>query len=129
MCTSSCIRLQEAHLARITFYTDEDVNGAAIRIARTRGVSIITADEAGMLGAADSDHFEHAIEKGVILVTANIRHFKPLFDGWMAAGRDHPGAVLITSKKYEDSHTIADELTLIHEAAEPEDMKNRIWWV
>jgi len=116
-------------MATITFYTDEDVHGVAIRIARHRGVSIVTANEAGMSGAKDEEHFAYAIEMGFILVSANVQDFRPLFDAWVAAGKEHPGMVLITSGKAQSAGAIANALHLIYENGDSDDLRNRIRWV
>jgi hypothetical protein len=116
-------------MAGITFYTDEDVHGDAIKIARHRGVAIVTANEAGMGGSEDEDHFAYAVETGFILVSANVQDFRPLFDAWVAAGREHPGMVLISSRKAQRAGTIADGLCLIYENYGRDELRDRIRWV
>jgi hypothetical protein len=116
-------------MARITFYTDEDVSGVAIKIARHRGASIVTANEAGMSGAEDEEHFVYAIERGFILVSANVQDFRPLFDAWVAAGREYPGMVLIPSRKAQRAGVVANGLCLIYESCDRDELKNRIRWV
>jgi hypothetical protein len=111
------------------FYTDEDVNGAAIRIARNLGVKIITSTEVGSGGCSDEEQFRYAIKHGYVLVTGNIRHFAPMLKEWLAAGRDHPGIVFIHPRHYKNSRLIAEELHLLHEAATPDDLRNQVYWI
>ncbi len=113
----------------ITFYTDEDVHGVAIKTARHRGVSIVTANEAGMSGAEDEEHFVYAIERGLVLVSANARHHHPLFSQWLADGKDHPGLVLIAGKRQRDSEAIARGLVDIYRDYKRESIKNRLLWI
>ena len=116
-------------MERITFYTDEDVSGTAIIIARNQGVSIVTANEASMLGAGDPEHFAYAIQEGLVLVSGNIRDYRPLFNEWTASGKEHPGMVLITAKKARFAGVVASELRLIYEAYDTNMVANRILWI
>jgi len=81
-------------------YTDTDVNGRAIRMARQIDpkVEIVTADSVGMRYASDPEHFAYAAEHGYVLVTGNIKHFRPLMGEWRQTGKEHPGIVYITAK-------------------------------
>lgn len=44
----------------IRFYCDEHVDPAIAKALRTRGVDVLTAQEAGMLGVPDEDHLQLA---------------------------------------------------------------------
>jgi hypothetical protein len=121
--------MQEDATPRIVFYTDEDVNGPAIRIARDLGVEIVTANEARMRSADDPDHFAYAVERGYVLVTGNITDFAPMFRDWLAGGQDHPGIVYIYPHHRKNSRLIARELRTLYEAGMPDDMKNQTWWI
>lgn len=111
----------------ITFYMDENVDGDEIRRARGAGVKLITAGEAGNLGANDPAHFRYALEHDYVLVTANVRHFEALFYQWAETGRDHPGLVLISAKSVYRSGSVATELRLLYEAGNKAYMRNRVW--
>lgn len=111
----------------IIFYTDDDVNGEAIRWARNLGVQIVTANEAGNRGADDPIYFDYAAAHGYVLVTGNIRDFEALFYRWAESGREHPGMVLIRPEVRTSAGWIAQELQILFEAASPEYMINRIW--
>ena len=113
----------------IIFYTDDDVHGGAIHIARENGVDLITSNEAGLLGAHDPVHFAHATENDYVLVSANIRDFKPLFDEWVAGGNAHPGMVLITSKHQKNAVHIARKLSEIQTETTKEEAQYRVWYI
>ena len=49
---------------RIRFYTDEHVARAVVRGLRQRGVDVLTAPEAGMLGASDEEHLARGRKGG-----------------------------------------------------------------
>jgi hypothetical protein len=107
------------------FYTDDDVNGIAIRMARKRGVQIVTSAEAGLGGADDADHFAHAVEQGYVLMTANIQDFAPLFAGWLADGNSHPGIVFITGLNNQRPALLAAALDALRDW----DMANRLEFI
>ena len=113
----------------IIFYIDDDVHGRAVRIARKKGVELITSNEAGNSGADDKVHFAYALECNYVLVTANIKDFVPLFHEWLENGKEYPGMVVITSQHIKNAWLIADTLEIIWRAGSVGDMKNQIWWV
>lgn len=96
----------------LTFYTDDNVDGPAIRIARELGVDIVTSDEADLLGAEDLVHFRYALDHDYVLVTGNFKHFEPLFIEFLATGEDHPGMVFIRARHHKNSVLIAQTLAL-----------------
>lgn len=51
-------------------------------------------------GIPDAEVLELAAAQARILVTDNIRDFVPLSKAWAAAGRTHPGLILISSKTF-----------------------------
>jgi uncharacterized protein with PIN domain len=53
----------------IKFYCDEHVDRAIARALRKRGVDILTAQEAGMLGAPDEDHLRLAASQRRVILT------------------------------------------------------------
>lgn len=105
------------------------MHGKVARVARKRGIQVITSHEAGNLGANDDIHFAYAVEHNYVLVTANIVDYLSLFNQWLAEGKTHPGLVLINSEHIKNYILIANELQLVALAGEPEDMRNRTWWI
>lgn len=108
-----------------TLYTDEDVDGGGIKLARKLGAQIVTAKDAGLLTAGDPAHFEYAIEHNYIMVTGNIRDFDPLLREWQATRQGHPGMIYITPKHAKSSYLIAEWLALYTY----ESMENRVEWI
>jgi uncharacterized protein DUF5615 len=53
----------------VRFYTDEHVAKAVVRGLRERGVDVLTAAEAKMLGAADEEHLRRALQDFRVVVT------------------------------------------------------------
>lgn len=93
-----------------TFYADDDINRIGLRMARNRGVTIVTSDEAGLSGADDDIHFSYAIEHGYVLVTANIQDFRPMVDEWLEQHDDFPGIVYVNGLANQRPKAIADGL-------------------
>src|SRR5436190_17084271 len=52
---------------KVKFYTDEHVPRAVARGLRQRGVDVLTAPQAGLLGATDEEHLERARAEGRVL--------------------------------------------------------------
>ena len=48
----------------------------------------------------DADVLEIAAQQGRVLVTDNVQDFAPLSSSWAAAGRAHPGILMISSKTF-----------------------------
>ena len=53
----------------IKFYTDEHVSPAVVNGLRQRGIDVLTAKEAGMLGMPDEKHLELASTQGRVIFT------------------------------------------------------------
>jgi uncharacterized protein with PIN domain len=70
----------------IKFYTDEHVAWAVARGLRSRGVDVLTVQEAGLLGASDEEHLERARAEGRVLFTQDEDYF-----ALHAAGVEHAG--------------------------------------
>ncbi len=65
---------------------------------RKDGHEVRAADEERELdGTSDDELFDIARAEGRILVTANVRDFRPIIEAWQANGRHHPGCILIPS--------------------------------
>src|SRR5436309_2179748 len=55
----------------LRLYADECVDARIVAGLRRRGVDMVTAADAGMLGGADADHLARAIDLGRIVVSAD----------------------------------------------------------
>lgn len=75
------------------FYTDEDVPPQFATLARSRGVDILTARDAGMLGRTDREQLAFAGEQGPCLITNNPQDFPQLCDEFEEHNRPHAGVI------------------------------------
>ncbi len=78
----------------VAFYMDEHVHSAVTAGLRARGVDVVTAQEAHMLGAKDTEHlaFAHSQQRVVFTQDADLLRLH-------AAGFEHSGIV------YAPQHT------------------------
>lgn len=76
-------------------YADEDVDRPLTEALRERGFDVLTAGEAGLLGAPDERQLEHATSLGRALVSLNRLHFRRLHARWRADGRRHAGIIVL----------------------------------
>ena len=104
---------------QISFYTDEHVAKAVVRALRQRGVDVLTVPEAGLLGATDEEHFEHARAEGRVLFTQD-EDFLRLH----SAGVEHAG--IAYSPQGTPIREIVRGLMLIHQILEPDDMTGHV---
>ena len=56
-------------MARIRFYTDEQVARAVVRGLRRRGVDVLTVPEAGNLGVSDVEQLQRARDEERVIFT------------------------------------------------------------
>jgi predicted nuclease of predicted toxin-antitoxin system len=104
---------------RLRFYLDEHVPHAVASGLRRRGVDVLTAPEAGMLGAEDGAHLALATKQGRVIFTQDADFLR-----LHAAGSDHTGVVYV--RQQTPVGYILRGLMLIYEVLEAEDMKNRV---
>lgn len=108
-----------------TFLTDENVDGPVITIARDMEVSSILRDVDLEVPCTLPDYdqclTDFAVEHGYVLVTANIRDFRPKYE----ALPTHPGIVLITANHRHNHLDIAKRLR----ALQHEDLTGQFVWI
>jgi hypothetical protein len=89
-------------MAKIRFFTDEDVYGATtVALCRT-GFDAMSTPESGRLRQSDEAQLEWAAAEGRVLVTFNVGHFASLHAEWMQQGRHHAGMVLSSQRPIGD---------------------------
>ena len=60
----------------LALYLDEDsMDQSLVAALRARGVDVITATEAGMLGRSDSEQLDYVTGQGWVLFTINLGDF------------------------------------------------------
>ena len=109
-------------MAKIRFYTDENVSKAVIMGLRRRGVDVLSVPEAGTLGASDEEHMRIAALDRRVIVTQD-RDFLRL----AASGVRHTGIVFAPQSR--TLGRLIFGLTLIHQVLEPDDMTDHIEYI
>ncbi|HLG16106.1 MAG TPA: DUF5615 family PIN-like protein [Blastocatellia bacterium] len=104
---------------QIRFYTDEHVARAVVRGLRQRGVNVLTAREAGLLGASDERHLARALAEGRVIFTQDDDFLR-----LNAAGAPHSG--IVYAPQGATVGGIIYFLTLIYQVLKPEDMDGHI---
>ena len=107
---------------QIRFYTDENVSGAVIRGLRRQSVDVVSAPDAGMLGATDESHLELARRLGRVLFTHD-RDFLRL----NSQGIPHMG--IVYAHRRGSISRMIDGLMLVHEVLDAEDMIGHVEYV
>jgi len=70
----------------IKFYTDENVSSAIVNGLRRRGIDVLSAKDAKMLGKSDEEHLQFATEKNRILFTQDDDFLKLHASGYEQIG-------------------------------------------
>jgi hypothetical protein len=86
---------------------------------RQRGVDVLTAPEAGMLGATDEEHLRRARADGRVVFTQDDDFLR-----LHAAGAEHAGIVYAPVEM--PIGEIIRGLMLIHELLDPEEMERHV---
>ena len=65
-----------------------------------RGVTVITALDAGLTEKPDEQQLAFATERGCVLYTFNASDFYRLHTQWVNAGREHAGMILAPQQRF-----------------------------
>jgi uncharacterized protein with PIN domain len=103
----------------VKFYMDEHVHPAITRGLRLRGIDVLTAQDAHMLGATDEEHLMLATSSSRVIFT-NDDDFLKLH----SAGIEHAGIAFAHQRA--SIGRVVRALTLIHEILSAEEMVNRV---
>jgi predicted nuclease of predicted toxin-antitoxin system len=96
---------------------DEMFSDAIAQRLRARGHDVISVvAHAALVALPDDQIFAYAAAEGRALVTANIKDFMPLDGQYRAAGRDHPGLILVSTKTFPQNRVFATAVTAALEA-------------
>jgi predicted nuclease of predicted toxin-antitoxin system len=115
----------------VTFFTDEDVSGIAVREARKRGVSIVTVQDVGLRTEKDDlQVFRYAIAQKYVMVSGNVADFPDLLCILAEEGTDHCGLFLISPNVRENIGLIVKQLVIWSEIIETiEETRNDVYWI
>jgi hypothetical protein len=106
-------------VARIRFLTDEHIPKAVASGLRARGIDVLTAGEAGQLGASDAALLAFAKAQGRVLITADADHLR-----LHAVGVPHAGILFAPSDA--SVGLLIGGAMLIAEVLGAEEMLNRV---
>jgi hypothetical protein len=88
-------------VSRIKIYIDEDaMDSDLVEALRSRGITVITALDAGLTARSDDQQLAFASEHGCVLYTFNVSDFYRLYTEWAGAGREHAGMILAPQQRF-----------------------------
>ena len=88
-------------MSRLQIYIDEDaMDGDLVAALRSRGVTVLTVLDAGLVGKSDAEQLAFSSERGCVLHTFNVCDFYRLHAEWVSAGRTHGGIVLAPQQRF-----------------------------
>ena len=96
-----------------------------VHALRSRGVTVITALEAGLNGARDEDQLAFAAEHECVLYSHNASDFHRLHTEWVVAGRGHAGMILAPQQRFSVGERLR-RILCIRAAVSAERMKSWI---
>ena len=103
----------------VKFYCDEHVDLAIASALRKRGADILTAQEAGMLGAADEVHLQLAVSQNRAIFTQDTDFLR-----LHKSGSTHHG--IIYTHRSTPIGKIIQGLLLIYQVLTDEEMENHV---
>ncbi len=106
-------------MAKVKFYTDENVSRAVVMGLRRRGVDVLTVAEAGNLGASDEEIFRMARDAERVIFTQDDDFLR-----LAATASDHRGIVYTAQENTVGE--IIRGLMLIHQVLEAEEMVGQV---
>ncbi|HOD81045.1 MAG: hypothetical protein BWX88_04981 [Planctomycetes bacterium ADurb.Bin126] len=106
----------------VRFYTDEHISHAVAIYLRQRGVDVVTAVDAGLLGAIDEAHLSYAWKHRRVLVTRDSD-----FLGLNAAGHKHAGIAFVP--RAISIGAVLRGLLIIHTVYSAREMRGRVEFV
>ena len=88
-------------MSQIKICVDEDaMDSDLVAALRSRGVTVITALDAGLAEKSDDEQLAFATERGCVLCTFNVSDFHRLHTQWAGAGREHAGMILAPQQRF-----------------------------
>ena len=111
------------------FLLDENVHHPDTIIQRCdqKGVEVVRVHQLGLDQTDDDIIFGHALEAGYVMVTGNLKDFRPLVTQHIAEGMDFPGAIWLQSTKYRDVEAIIHKIIEVAEIYDDDLIKE--WWL
>ena len=109
----------------IKIYIDEDAaRKGLVNALRTRGVTVLTALEAGLTELSDEQQLAYATEREYVLYSHNASDFYRLHTG-AGAGREHAGMILAPQQRFSIGEQLR-RILHIRAVVSAEHMRSRI---
>src|ERR1017187_5522274 len=100
-------------VSQVKIYIDEDaMDSDLVAALRSRGVTVITAQDAGLTEKPDGEQLAFATTHECVLYTFNVSDFYRLHSQWIGAGREHAGMILaphLASSRGHDGREYAEQ--------------------
>ena len=113
-------------MSQISIYIEQDAMDSDLAAAlRSRGVTVVTALDAGLTGESDEEQLNFATEHGCVLYTFNVSDFHCLHTQWIGAGREHAGMILAQQQRFSVGEQLRRILRL-RAATTPASMRNLV---
>ena len=110
----------------IKLYVDEDAMSHGLAGAlRLRGVDVVTALDAGMLGRPDEEQLMFASIHSRALFSFNTSDFVALHSDFLLNGKNHTGIVVARQRQFSIGEQMRRLLRIVGSLTE-EQMRNRI---
>jgi predicted nuclease of predicted toxin-antitoxin system len=106
----------------IRFYCDEHIHPAITNALRRRGVDILTAQEADMLGVPDEKHLQYATSQERVILTQDADFLRI-----HKTGTPHHG--IVYAPQSTPTGEMIQGLILIYQVLTEEEMKNRVEYI
>lgn len=106
----------------VKFYMDEHVAHAVVRALQQRGVDVMTAAEADLLGAADEQHLLRARAEGRVIVTQDDDFLR-----MHAQGIEHAG--IVYARQGTPTGETIRGLMLVFQVLSDEEMQGHVEFV
>ena len=110
-------------MVEIRFPLGEHISNAVAQALGRRGIDVLTAAEAGLLGAPDAAYLEHAREQGRVVVTQDRDFLRLHHDRRPHAGIAYRGQGTRTTVQWITG------LLLIHDVLETDDMVGKVEFI
>lgn len=78
----------------VNLYLDEDVSNLIAALARSRGIVVLTTQEAGEIGQSDETQLATAARRQMAILTHNRNDFLKLAEQYRQDGRHHSGIII-----------------------------------
>jgi hypothetical protein len=111
---------------QIKIYIDEDaMDSDLVAALRSRGITVITALDAGLTGKPDAEQLAFATQRGCVLYAFNVSDFYRLHKQWLSSGREHAGMILAQQQRMSIGEQLRRILHL-RASVTTESMRNQV---